>query len=88
MKGLYRIEYRNSVAKELRKLSKTDLVLVIAKIKDLAQNPFPAGMAKLLNSNELYRVRQGDYRIIYQVDRGQFIVLVVKIGHRRAVYRA
>jgi len=56
-------------------------------IDSLANDPHPPGSKKLLGSPDLYRVRTGDYRIIYQVDRGKLTVLVIEIGHRREVYR-
>jgi mRNA interferase RelE/StbE len=52
----------------------------------LAENPFPPGSRKLAGV-EGYRVRQGDYRILYEVDQNQITVLVIKVGHRKEVYR-
>lgn len=85
--GNYTIQYKKSVDKELRKLSQLDRVLVVKKIKSLEQDPFPAGVTKLQGQANLFRVRQGDYRIIFQVKGKKLIILIVKIGHRREVYR-
>ena len=84
---LYVITYRKSVAKELRKLSPVDRVHIVNRILALAANPWPEGAVSLQGSAGMLRIRQGDYRIIYQVSASELIVLVVKIGHRREVYR-
>ena len=57
------------------------------RIDRLAEDPFPAGAKKLQAEEHFYRVRVGDYRIIYQVEPKELLVVVVKIGHRREVYR-
>ncbi len=56
-------------------------------IDRLAENPFPAGAKRLHTEEPYYRIRVGDYRIVYQVDSQQLIVIVIKIGHRKDVYR-
>lgn len=53
----------------------------------MARNPFPGGVKKLQGEEKIYRVRVGDYRIIYEVQSAVLVVLVLKIGHRREVYR-
>lgn len=83
----YTIEYKKSVEKELRKLPLTQLKGVVAKIQALADNPHPDGSVKLRGSSDLFRARHADYRIIYQVQNEQLVVLVVKVGHRREIYR-
>jgi len=82
----YNLTIKKSAAKELQDIPKKDLLRIIKHIQSLAENPRPAGSQKL-SSREQYRVRQGDYRIIYSIDDGQLVVDVVKIGHRREVYR-
>jgi mRNA interferase RelE/StbE len=84
----YIILYKKSVATDLKKLTQSDRVQVVRRIQTLALNPFATGSAKLQGSTGLYRIRQGDYRIIYQVADGKLVVLVIKVGHRREVYRA
>lgn len=83
----YEILYKKSVDKDLRKLSTVNRRQVIAKIQLLATSPFSPGVTKLRGSIDLYRLRHGDYRIIYQVKDKQLIIIVIKIGHRREVYR-
>lgn len=82
----YRLLFKESVAKDLRPLPKADVARVLRRIEALAENPRPAGCEKL-SDQEKYRVRQGVYRIVYQVDDEQRLVVVVKVGHRREVYR-
>ena len=82
----YELVFRKSVAKDLRPLPKADVKRVMERIRALADDPRPAGCEKL-SGQERYRVRQGIYRIIYEVEDARLIVLVVKVGHRRDVYR-
>jgi mRNA interferase RelE/StbE len=83
----YTVEFAPRAAKELRNLERPDQVRVAARIDSLAQNPRPRGVEKLSGEEDLYRVRVGNYRIIYQIQDARLLVLVVKIGHRRDVYR-
>ncbi|OGD27477.1 MAG: addiction module antitoxin [Candidatus Aminicenantes bacterium RBG_19FT_COMBO_65_30] len=82
----YRIFLRKSAADELDRIPQKDLARIIERIRSLEQNPRPHGCEKL-SALERYRVRQGDYRIVYAVDDGEKSVDVVKIGHRSEVYR-
>ena len=82
----YRIEFKRSVAKDLRRLPQTDVERILARINVLAEDPRPQGCEKL-SAQERYRVRQGDYRIIYEVHDQALLVVVVKVGHRSDVYR-
>jgi mRNA interferase RelE/StbE len=83
----YTIEYKKSVEKELRKLSSSQLKGIVAKISALAVNPHPEGSVKLRGSSDLFRIRHVDYRVIYQVQDKKLTLLVIKVGHRREVYR-
>ena len=68
-------------------LSKADLRRVDLKIRALADDPRPAGAKKLEGVGDLYRVRAGDYRVLYQIEDARLVVLVVDVGNRRDVYR-
>ena len=83
--GKYKIEIKKSAVKELKSIPKSDLYSIIGKIQNLSENPRPCGVQKLAHY-ELYRIRQGDYRIIYTIDDNLVLVQVVKIGHRKDVY--
>ena len=82
----YSISIKPSAAKELQAISdKAMLTRLIEKIKSLATQPRPSGSEKLAGRPNLYRVRQGNYRVIYSVDDEARVVDVVKVGHRRDV---
>lgn len=82
----YRITIKKSAAKELQDIPKKNLRKIVRRIQSLAQDPRPAGSQKL-SARERYRLRQGDYRIVYSVDDKDWLVDIVKIGHRRDIYR-
>jgi len=82
----YSLTIRRSAAREIEALPKVDRIRVVERIQRLADDPRPPGCEKL-SGEEKYRVRQGDYRILYEVADAIITVIVVKIGHRRDVYR-
>ncbi len=82
----YRIVIKKSAAKEIERIEKKDRIRVIEKIRSLASDPHPAG-SKKLSGQEKYRIRQGKYRILYQVLDGELVINVVKVGHRRDIYK-
>jgi len=82
----YSLEIKRSAAKELAQLPAKDRGRVIARIQALAEDPRPVGAEKL-SGQERYRVRQGDYRILYEIEDAVLRIMVVKIGHRRDIYR-
>ena len=83
----YRIEVKRSAAKEIRAIGqKRDRQRVIARIAALADDPRPPGCTKL-SGREAYRIRQGSYRIVYTIEDEALVVEIVKVGHRRDVYR-
>ena len=82
----YSIFFRKSVARDLARIPKKDVKRIIARIKALAEEPRPHGCEKL-SAQERYRVRQGTYRIVYSIQDEERTVSVVKVGHRRDVYR-
>ncbi len=82
----YSIFFKDSVRKDLASIPRNDLQRIIKRIGDLAEDPRPAGCEKL-SGQEKYRVRQGNYRIIFSIQDTELTVWVVKVGHRREVYR-
>jgi mRNA interferase RelE/StbE len=82
----YKIYFKESVEKDFRTIPKKDLQKIILRIKALARDPRPPGHEKL-TGQERYRIRQGHYRIVYSIQEKEFTVWVVKIGHRKDVYR-
>lgn len=84
--AVYNIFFKDSVRKDLDSIPKNDLQRIIERIGNLAEDPRPVGCEKL-SGQEKYRVRQGNYRIIYSIQDTELTVWVVKVGHRREVYR-
>jgi len=82
----YELIFKKSVAKDLRPLPKQDVKRILQRIRELASNPRLVGCEKL-SGQERYRVRQGVYRIVYEIEDRRLIVMVVKIGHRREIHR-
>lgn len=83
----YEIAFQPSVEKDLRKLSPKNCDRIIARIEDLAHEPLPAKVAKLKGTEGLYRIRVGDYRIVYEIDPTAKSILIHYVRHRREVYR-
>ena len=84
--GSYRLLIKPSAVREIEDLPKPDRRRAIARIRGLSSNPRPSGCEKL-SGREQYRLRQGEYRILYQIVDRELIVTVIKVGHRREVYR-
>ena len=82
----YNIQVKKSAEKELGKIPKEALQKIIEKIKSLADEPYPPGSIKLTNQ-EKYRIRVNNYRILYTVEDTNLTVIVVKVGHRKDIYR-
>jgi mRNA interferase RelE/StbE len=82
----YRIYFRESVEKDLAAIPKNDLKKILQRIKVLTGNPRPSGGEKL-TGQERYRVRQGHYRIVYSIQDRELTVWIVKVGHRKDIYR-
>lgn len=84
--ALYKVEINKKVRKkDLPSIPKKDLSRIIQRIKELSNNPYPLWAVRL-NGREEWRIRQGDYRILYIVQEQIITVFVVKVGHRREVY--
>lgn len=83
----YRIEVSRSAAKDLRKIDRQWIPKILTAIESLESDPRPAGCKKLAGSDHTYRIRIGDFRVIYDVHDDTLIILVVRIRHRRDVYR-
>ena len=84
--GKYSVEVKFSARKELKALSDPVLVRVIRKLESLADVPRPAGCKKLKGYNDMWRIRIGDWRVVYLIDETVKLVSIVRIAHRREVY--
>ncbi len=84
--GRYSLHFRRSVEKDLRSIPAGDVRKILNRIERLADDPRPAGCEKL-SGEEKYRVRQGVYRILYEIVDSELIITVVRVAHRKPVYR-
>ena len=82
----YKVYFRESVEKDLNTIPRKDLRKILQRIKMLEDNPRPPGCEKL-TGQERYRVRQGKYRIVYSIQDDELAVWIVKVGHRKDLYR-
>ena len=83
----YEVEISRAAEKQLRRLPRADQVRVVQKMLALADDPFPEGARKLSGYDDVFRVRTGRYRILYSVSERTLVVAVLKVGHRKDVYR-
>ena len=82
----YRVEFLKTAAGELAALPRADQRRIAARIDALRDNPRPPGVKMLAGGDKLYRLRVGDFRVIYSIDGKKLVVLVIRIGHRKDVY--
>ena len=82
----YKVYFKESVEKDFTAIPKKDLVKILRRTKALSENPRSSGCEKL-TGRERYRVRQGRYRIVYSIEEAVLTVWIVKVGHRKDVYR-
>lgn len=83
----YRLEYAKGVDKDFRKIPVKTAARIACAIDELATNPRPSGSVKLVGFDSEYRIRVGDYRVIYQIQDSVLVVLVIEVGHRKDIYR-
>ena len=83
----YKIEWKQSAKKELKKLDKQIIPRILQAVKNLADNPYSSGSKKLIGSDSIYRIRVGDYRIVYNIKSSVLTIEIIKVGHRREIYR-
>jgi len=83
----YELVFKKSVAKDFRSIPKKDVSRILKRIEVLRDDPRGEGCVKL-SAQERYRVRQGAYRIVYEIRENELIVMVVKVGHRSAIYKS
>jgi mRNA interferase RelE/StbE len=83
----FRIEWKKSTRKDLRKLPSNTVDRVVEAVEDLAENPFPHGVDKLSGSQHAYRIRLGDYRVVYEVVTELNLIEIQRVRHRKDVYK-
>ena len=83
----YKVQWKQSAKKELKKLDKQTIRRILQAVEKLANDPYSRGCKKLVGSKSIYRIRVGDYRIVYDTQPLVLTVEIIKVGHRREVYR-
>jgi mRNA interferase RelE/StbE len=84
---VYSIEFRPAVLKSLKRFPKKDLVRIKKKIEELGQNLPEPNTTRMKGNNSFHKIRTGDYRIIYEIHDDRVVILIVKIGHRKDIYK-
>jgi mRNA interferase RelE/StbE len=84
---VFRIEWKKSTRKDLRKLPRAAVDRIVEAVENLAEDPFPHGVEKLSGSEHAYRIRLGDYRIVYEVVAELKLIEIQRVRHRKDVYR-
>lgn len=83
----YSFEINKTAERQLKKIAKLDQKKIIKAIIELQFDPLPKGVRKLTGYDDVYRIRVGSYRVIYSIENRRLIILVLKIGHRKDIYR-
>ena len=83
----YLVEYSRPARRELQRLDGGIVRRVMASVRELANTPRPAGCVKLADADDLWRIRVGDYRVVYAIDDSARSILITRVRHRREVYR-
>jgi mRNA interferase RelE/StbE len=84
--GSYKIEWKRSAARELRKLPREAVSRILQAVEELSADPYPTGVRKLVGSEQTYRIRVGDYRVVYSVFSSTLVIQIIRVGHRKDVY--
>lgn len=82
----YQIEWKRSATKELKRLPKSIVLRILKAVEQLSTNPYPAGVRKLVGSEHTYRIREGSYRVIYNIVESTLVIEIIRVGHRKDVY--
>lgn len=82
----YRIAWKRSAIKELKYLPKEIAGRIVRSVGQLAENPFPAGVKKLVGSEGTYRIREGSYRVVFTVAPSSLVIEIIRVAHRKDVY--
>ncbi len=83
----YKIEWKQSAKKELKKIDRQIIPRILQVVESLADNPYSSSSKKLIGSNSIYRLRVGNYRIVYNIQSSILTIEIIKVGHRRDIYR-
>ncbi|MDL1971582.1 MAG: type II toxin-antitoxin system RelE/ParE family toxin [Candidatus Desulfofervidaceae bacterium] len=84
---MYKIEWKQSATKELKNLKKSDIPRIIEAVEKLSVNPSPPGTRKLQGCEQLYRIRVGEYRVVYSIKNKVLLIEIIRVGHRKNIYK-
>jgi mRNA interferase RelE/StbE len=84
---MFKVSFKKSAQKELYKIPQKEQILILKAIKNLQNDPFPSGAIKLVGEDTAFRIRIGDYRVIYNIFKNELIIEIIRIKHRKDVYR-
>jgi len=83
----YNIRWKSSARKEIKKLPKDIILKIVDTVEKLAENPFSTDSRKIVGAQRTYRIRVGNYRIVYSVESDNLVILIIRIRHRKDVYK-
>lgn len=83
----YNIKWKSSARKEIKKLSKNIILKIVDNVEKLVEDPFPANSRKIVGTQHTYRIRVKNYRIVYSVESDKLTILIIRIRHRKDVYK-
>lgn len=84
---VYKIEWKNSAVKELKKVEGKNRSRILQAVGQLSHSPYPDGCKKLKGSLHTYRIRIGDYRVVYEVESKNVVIVIVRVRHRKEAYK-
>jgi len=85
--AIYRIEVSSTAERQIRRLERDDQLRVLRAVRDLGTTPRPRGCRKLRGYDDVFRIRVGTFRVLYSVESDRILVIILKVGHRKEIYR-
>jgi len=85
--GTYQIEWKKSALRDLKRLDRQAVPRIVAAVESLSTQPVPGGVSRLQGSQRTYRIRVGNYRVIYELYESRLVVVVARVRHRKDAYR-
>ena len=85
--GYYKIEWKHSAKKEIKRLPKQVIGKILSAVEQLPNNLHPVGSKKIIGTEHTYRLRIADYRVVYSIENEYLIIEIIRVGHRKDVYR-
>lgn len=83
----FEIEWKASAKKELKKIDKVEIPKILNEIEKLSLEPYPKNHKKILGTEHIFRIKIGNYRVIYSIENGRLLIEIIRVRHRKEVYR-